>query len=58
MDTFPLEKLRSLEGVQGVYEVLSDMTLMTYSEKQLLVSVKGVSPDYLKGTVSIFLRKC
>ena len=50
MDTFPIEKLRSLEGVQDVYEVLSDMTLMTYNEKQLLVSVKGVSPEYLKGT--------
>lgn len=50
MDTFPMEKLRSLEGVQDAYEVLSDMTLMTYNEKQLLVSVKGVSTDYLKVT--------
>jgi ABC-type lipoprotein release transport system permease subunit len=50
IDTFPMLELQKLDGVQAVYEVLSDMTLMTYNEKQLLVSVKGVSPDYLKGT--------
>lgn len=50
MDTFPMGKLRALDGVQELYEVLSDVTLMTYNEKQLLVSVKGVSPDYLKAT--------
>lgn len=49
-DTFPMAKLQNLEGVQTVYEVVSDMTLMTYNEKQLLVSVKGVNPDYLQGT--------
>ena len=49
-DTFPMAKLQKLEGVQVVYEVVADMTLMTYNEKQLLVSVKGVSPDYLHST--------
>ena len=49
-DTFPMEELQKLEGVQAVYEVVADMTLMIYNEKQLLVSVKGVSPDYLQGT--------
>lgn len=49
-DTFPMAELQKLEGVQAVYEVMSDMTLVTYNEKQLLVSVKGVSIDYLQGT--------
>ena len=49
-DTFPMAKLQKLEGVQAVFEVVADMTLMTYNEKQLLVSVKGVSPDYLHST--------
>ena len=46
-DTFPMTELQKLKSVQEVFEVVSDMTLMTYNEKQLLVSVKGVSPDYL-----------
>lgn len=46
-DTFPMGELQKLKSVQEVFEVVSDMTLMTYNEKQLLVSVKGVSPDYL-----------
>ena len=50
MDTFPMEELRKVEGVQAVYEVVSDMTLMTYDEKQLLVSVKGVGKEYLRGS--------
>ena len=49
-DTFPMAELQKLEGVQAVFEVVSDMTLMTYNEKQLLVSVKGVAPDYLHNT--------
>ena len=49
-DTFPMTELQKLDGVQAVFEVVADMTLMTYNEKQLLVSVKGVSPDYLQGT--------
>lgn len=49
-DTFPMTELQKLEGVQAVFEVVSDMTLMTYNEKQLLVSIKGVSLDYLQGT--------
>ena len=49
LDTFPMEKLQNLEGVQAAYEVVSDMTLMTYNEKQLLVTIKGVSPDYMHG---------
>ena len=49
-DTFPMAELQKLKGIQAVYEVVSDMTLMTYNEKQLLVSVKGVCPDYLHST--------
>jgi len=49
-DTFPMAELQKLKSVQEVFEVVSDMTLMTYNEKQLLVSVKGVSPDYLHST--------
>ena len=49
LDTFPMAELQKLEGVQAVYEVVSDMTLVTYNEKQLLVSVKGVRPEYMHG---------
>lgn len=49
-DSFPMTELKKLDGVQAVYEVVADMTLMTYNEKQLLVSVKGVTSDYLHST--------
>lgn len=49
VDSIPLEKIRQLEGVEAVYEVVSDWTLITYEGRQQLVAIKGVSDDYLKG---------
>ncbi len=48
LDSFPMKELRSMQSVQNAYEVVSDMTLMTYGERQLLLSVKGVEEDYLR----------
>lgn len=50
LDTLPLSKLKSVDGVKNVHEVVSDMTLMTYGDRQLLVSVKGVDEQYLSMT--------
>lgn len=48
LDSFPMKELRSMQAVRNAYEVVSDMTLMTYGERQLLLSVKGVEEAYLQ----------
>lgn len=49
-DTLQIEKLQLLPEVKSVYEVVSDLTLMTYDERQVLVTLKGVEDDYLSET--------
>lgn len=46
VDSFPLRDVEALDGVASVQEVVSDMTLVTYEEKQMLVRLKGVAPSY------------
>lgn len=50
VDSFPMDKLKAVDGVKGVYEVVSDLTLMTYDERQILVTLKGVEANYLSAT--------
>lgn len=50
VDSFPMDKLKAVDGVKGVYEVVSDLTLMTYDERQILVTLKGVEANYLSET--------
>jgi len=47
VDSFPLYKIRSLEEVESVHEVVSDLTLITYEGRQALVNLKGVSEKYI-----------
>lgn len=44
---FPKEKIVSLPDVAAVDEVVSDLVLTTYGERQELLRLKGVSPDYI-----------
>lgn len=46
VDSFPKQEIVAMRGVASVQEVVSDMTLVTYEEKQMLVRLKGVAPSY------------
>ena len=46
VDSFPKQEILAISGVASVQEVVSDMTLVTYDEKQMLVRLKGVAPSY------------
>lgn len=46
IDSFPLDQIAQLPSVASVEEVVSDLVLMEYDEKQHLVELKGVSSDY------------
>jgi len=48
VDSFPKEKIASLDGVLAVDEVVSDMVLTTYDNQQELIRLKGVDDGYLK----------
>jgi len=43
-----IKQIKELKQVTSVQEVVSDLTLLTYNEKQALVYLKGVQADYLK----------
>jgi len=47
VSTFPLQKLQKLEGVKSVEQVVSDMVLIEYADKQYLINLKGVDDDYV-----------
>ena len=47
VSTFPLQKLQKLEGVKSVEQVVSDMVLIEYADKQYLIDLKGVDDDYV-----------
>lgn len=46
VDSFPTKDIEAIPGVGSVQEVVSDMTLVTYEERQMLVRLKGVAPSY------------
>ena len=48
VDSFPLDKLSNVEGVKAVEEVVSDLALVIYEEKQMLINLKGVSHTYIQ----------
>lgn len=50
MDSFPLEKLRKIDGVKAVEEVVSDLVLVEYQNKQHLIELKGVSKTYAQNS--------
>lgn len=48
LSTFPMDKLRKVEGVRSVEDVVSDLVLIDYAEKQYLIELKGVNDSYVK----------
>lgn len=46
MTDFPSEKVRDLEGVLFFEPILEENILIRYKEKQSIVRMKGVDPDY------------
>ncbi len=48
--TLDWEKIRSIEGVRSISGVLEEKALFKYRSRQIIVTLKGVGPDY--GNVS------
>lgn len=49
-DSFPFSQLQEIKGVSAVEEVVSDLTLIEYNDKQHLIELKGVSPSYARNS--------
>lgn len=47
VDSFPMQKILTLNEVESVQEVVSDLTLITYDGRQALVNLKGISEKYI-----------
>lgn len=47
IDSFPSTEVAALPGVAAVHEVVSDLVLTTYNEKQELLRLKGVTPEHI-----------
>lgn len=47
VSTFPIEKLQKLQGVKAAEQVVSDMVLIEYADKQYLINLKGVEETYV-----------
>lgn len=47
VDSFPTARLQAVNGVKSVEEVISDLVLIEYGEKQHLIEVKGVNESYV-----------
>ena len=50
MNSFPLQDLREIDGVQYVSEVLEENALVKYHDKQTIVSIKGVNDQFQQMT--------
>ena len=48
VDSFPMQKIQSLEEVESVQEVVSDLALISYDDRQTLVNLKGISDNYIR----------
>lgn len=46
IDTLLFKKIASVEGVISVQEVVSDMVLLHYDDKEALITIKGINTDY------------
>jgi lipoprotein-releasing system permease protein len=47
-NTIDLQQIMSLEGVEYISEVLSDVAVFVYDDRQSIAKVKGVYPDYAR----------
>lgn len=48
VDSFPKSAIAEITEVSAVHEVVSDMVLTTYQDRQELLKIKGVEPDYVR----------
>lgn len=48
VDSFPTDKIVQLAEVSEVHEVVSDMVLTNYGDRQELLRIKGIGPQYVK----------
>lgn len=47
-DSFPLQQLRQLHDVKTVNEIVCDLSLVNYDDRQELLYVKGIPSNYFK----------
>ena len=47
-DSFPMEQLRKLPEVKAVNEIVCDLSLANYEDRQELLYIKGVPDNYLR----------
>ena len=47
-DSFPFQTIKKMNGVLAVEEIVSDLTLLHYNDKQILINLKGVGAHYIK----------
>lgn len=47
-DSFPMEQLRQLPEVESVNEIVCDLSLANYEDRQELLYIKGVPNNYLR----------
>lgn len=47
-DSLLIQEIKSINGIISVQEIVSDMTLITCNERQILATIKGVSNEYPK----------
>lgn len=47
-DSFPYEKIRQIQGIKAVEEVVSDLVLLEYEGKQHLIELKGISKNHIQ----------
>ena len=48
LPTIPLEQIRHLTGVVSLTQVIEENALLRYKDKQTVVTIKGVSPEFSK----------
>lgn len=48
IDSLEMEKMNAIKGIQAITEVIEDNALARYNDKQMVVNMKGVSPNFLE----------
>lgn len=48
VDSFPIRDIAALSEIKSVQEIVTDMVLLEYEEKQILIKLKGVGEDYFE----------
>lgn len=49
VDSFPFQQINNIKEVKSVHEIVSDLTLLTYKEQQVIAKLKGVDSRYITG---------